>query len=324
MPLLSVIVPVYNAKEYLRRCTDSILNQSYKDLELILVDDCSKDDSYHLCQQIAQNDNRVVAFKREVNGGIFAARNTGIDISNGKYITFVDNDDWLDLDMYEKLIKAIEVHNLDFVSCGFKEIVGDKILTHIHKEDGYYTKEQIRNTLIYMLVGEQKISCAVWKSLFKKEIIDNYKIRFMSSRVKDDFYFIIDYLLYCEAAEYIPGDYYNYFIRDKSTIHIIGQDNKEDSFYNPGKLFDIFSCHNCLNQRFYDALGMEYVTSILRLIKWCKYPEFISLVEDEQFRCHMKLRNTIKLSIKLKVVYLSVKFRCYKFIYKLIYKLNTN
>ena len=315
MPKLSVIVPVYNASEYLRRCTDSILNQTFQDIELILVDDCSKDNSYQICQTIAQSDTRVVAYKRDKNGGIFAARNTGIELSSGKYITFVDNDDWLDLEMYERLLSTLEEHDLDFVSCGFKEIIDGKTVTHSHIEDGYYTKEQIRNNLIYLLVGEQKISCAVWKSIFKKEIIDNYNIRFMSSRVKDDFYFIIEYLLCCQSAEYISGDYYNYFIREKSTIHILGEDNKEDSFYNPEKLYDIFSCHDCLNQQFYDALGLEYVTSILRLIKWCSFSEFKKLVNDKQFRRHMLIRNSVKLKFSFKVIYLSVKLRFYKYIY---------
>ena len=320
MPLLSVVVPVYNAKEYLRRCTDSILNQSFKDLELILVDDCSKDDSYQLCQSIAKSDNRVVVYKREKNGGIFAARNTGIKLSKGKYLTFVDNDDWLDQEMYEKLFSALKKRNLDFVSCGFKEIIGDKIVTHSHKEDGYYNKKQIRNNLIYMLVGEQKISCAVWKTIFKKSILIENKIEFMPSRVKDDFYFVTEYLLCCQSAEYIPGDYYNYLIREKSTIHILGQDNKEDSFYNPGKIYEIFARHNCLDQQFYNALGLEYVTSILRLVKWCEFTEFKKLVSDNQFREHMMLRNATKLRFKFKVVYLSVKFRFYRFVYYKIKK----
>ena len=113
MPQLSVIVPVYNAIDYLRRCTNSILNQTFKDLELILVDDCSKDESYKLCQAIAQSDNRVVVYKREKNGGIFAARNSGIELAKGRYITFVDNDDWLDREMYENLINKMETSRLD-------------------------------------------------------------------------------------------------------------------------------------------------------------------------------------------------------------------
>lgn len=315
MPKLSVVVPVYNAKEYLLRCTDSILNQTFKDLELILVDDCSKDDSFKLCQKIAKSDKRVTAYKREQNGGIFAARNTGIELAKGEFITFVDNDDWLDLDMYEKLFSAAEKQNTDFVSCGFKEIIGEKIIAHSHKEDGFYTREQIRNKLIYMLVGEQKISCAVWKSLFKKKILNENQIRFMPSRVKDDFYFVIEYLLCCQSAEYISGDYYNYLIRDESTIHILGQDNKEDSFNNPEKIYDIFYRHNCLNRQFYNALGLEYVTSILRLIKWCDFPEFKKLMNDKRFRKHMMFRNANKLSLKSKFLYLSVKLHSYRMIY---------
>ena len=316
MPKLSVIVPVYNAVEYLEKCVDSILNQTFKDLELILVDDCSKDESQKLCLKIAKSDRRVVAYKREKNGGIFAARNTGIKLAKGKYITFVDNDDWLDLEMYEKLISVMESDDVDLVSCGFKEIIGDDIVIHKHKGDGYYSKQQIRDELIYMLVGEQKISCAVWKTIFKKEIVDSNHIEFMPSRVKDDFYFITEYLLCCQAAEYIPGDYYNYYIRNTSTIHILGHDNKQDSFCNPPKLYDIFARQNCLCQKFYSALGLEYVTSVLRLIKCCDYPEFKKLMNDRQFRKCMFFRNSIHLNFKFKVIYLSVKLHLYGFVYK--------
>ena len=317
-PQLSVIVPVYNATKYLRRCTDSILNQTFKDLELILVDDCSEDESYQLCQAIAQSDQRVIAYKRKKNGGIFAARNSGVKLAKGKYITFVDNDDWLDLEMYEKLINAMETDNLDFVSCSFKEIIDGQTVTHSHIEDGYYTEDQIRNDLIYMLVGEQTISCAVWKSIFKKKIISENQLEFMPSRVKDDFYFITEYLLCCRSAAYIPGDYYNYFIRDASTIHILGQDNKEDSFNNPEKLYQIFARHDALNQRFYSALGLEYVTSILRLIKWCEYPEFRRLVNNEHFRKQMYFRNAIYLSFKFRAIYLSVKLHMYRSVFQRI------
>ena len=166
-----------------------------------------------------------------------------------------------------------------------------------------------------MLVGEQKISCAVWKSLFKKKILNENQIRFMPSRVKDDFYFVIEYLLCCQSAEYISGDYYNYLIRDESTIHILGQDNKEDSFNNPEKIYDIFYRHNCLNRQFYNALGLEYVTSILRLIKWCDFSEFKNLMNDKRFRRYMMFRNARKLSLKFKLIYFSVKFHFYRTIF---------
>lgn len=317
MPLLSVIIPVYNAQEYLGKCVESVVNQTFKDVEIILVDDCSKDNSYELCEQLARNDSRIVVYRREENGGIFAARNSGLELSKGRYVTFVDNDDWLDPEMYEKLIFELESKNLDFVSCGFKEIIGDKIVTHSHKEDGYYTKQQIRETLIYLLVGEQQISCAVWKSIFKKEIIESDNLRFLSSRVKDDFYFVVEYLLCCDTVEFISGDYYNYWIRDASTIHVLGLDNKEDSYANPIKIYEIFKRFGIINQKFYSALGMEYITSILRLIRMCDYDEFRLLVNKSNFRRHMYWRNIIKMRVGLKFYYVLVKLRLYRQAYRM-------
>ena len=122
-PLLSIIVPVYNAEQYLQRCIKSIINQSYKNLDIILVDDGSTDDSGIICNSF-QDDGRVKVF-HTLNKGQASARNLGLEQAKGDYITFVDDDDWIDSNMYEKLIKCAVQSNLSIVGCATStEIIG--------------------------------------------------------------------------------------------------------------------------------------------------------------------------------------------------------
>ena len=104
--MISVIVPIYNVEKYLIKCIESIINQTYKDLEIILVDDGSTDSSGKICDEFATKDNRIKVIHKK-NGGLSSARNIGLDICKGNYISFIDSDDYIELDMYEKMIKII-------------------------------------------------------------------------------------------------------------------------------------------------------------------------------------------------------------------------
>ena len=120
---VSVIVPVYKVEAYLLRCTDSILNQSYKNLEIILVDDGSPDNCGQLCETIATSDPRVVVIHKE-NGGLSSARNKALDIMTGDYLTFVDSDDAIHANMIELMVEEIENHNSDIVTTGLLSFDG--------------------------------------------------------------------------------------------------------------------------------------------------------------------------------------------------------
>ena len=120
MELISVIVPVYKVEKYLRECVDSILAQTYTNLEIILVDDGSPDNCGKICDEYAQNDSRIKVIHQE-NGGLSAARNAGLDIATGKYIGFVDSDDYAELNMFEELHKRIIENNADLSICGVKK-----------------------------------------------------------------------------------------------------------------------------------------------------------------------------------------------------------
>ena len=128
---ISVIVPIYKTEKFLSKCIDSIINQTYKNLEIILVDDGSPDNCPKICDEYAQKDNRVRVIHKE-NGGLSSARNAGIEIATGDFIAFVDSDDWIDSEMYESLVDLEEKHNADIAECGYRFIrpwkVENKIL----------------------------------------------------------------------------------------------------------------------------------------------------------------------------------------------------
>ena len=121
---VSVIVPVYNVEKYLNKCVDSIINQTYKNLEIILVDDGSKDSSGEICDQYAAQDKRIRVIHKK-NGGASDARNLGLENATGEYIGFIDSDDWIEVDMYEKMIQFAHTYETDIVCCGRYNVYGD-------------------------------------------------------------------------------------------------------------------------------------------------------------------------------------------------------
>ena len=126
MPKISVIVPVYNVEKYLRKCIESILNQTFREFELILVDDGSTDSSGKICDEYALKDSRIKVIHKE-NGGASSARNAGLDVAKGEYIGFVDSDDWIEMDMYGELYRLIKENNTDISVCGINNIKRYKI-----------------------------------------------------------------------------------------------------------------------------------------------------------------------------------------------------
>ena len=112
---VSIIIPVYNVEQYLAQCLDSVINQTYKNIEIICVNDCSLDNSFKILDEYSKNDKRIKIINRENNGGLSAARNTGLDNASGKYIYFLDSDDWIDLDYIEKMLNAAIKNEVEVV-----------------------------------------------------------------------------------------------------------------------------------------------------------------------------------------------------------------
>lgn len=222
---ISVIVPVYNVEEYLPKCIESILNQTHKNLELILVDDGSPDGSPKICDEYAEKDKRVKVIHKK-NAGVSAARNDGLDAAKGDFIAFVDSDDWIEQDMYEKLILKQQENDYDLVMCNFNWVIDGKT-THMYEGSKKEFCESKDITYIlrmpdYKAVGEDKfvtngnINCYTAKYLYRKEVLKN--IRFNTNLTySEDIRFLLEIFLNKDLkVGYIEDCMYNYFIRKAS------------------------------------------------------------------------------------------------------------
>lgn len=172
MNSLSVIVPVYNSERYLRQCIESILDQSYRDIELILVDDGSKDSSGSICDEYALNDIRVKVLHKE-NGGAVSAKKHGLKLSSSEYVTFVDSDDWIDKNMYKYLFTQLQVNNADIITSGF---CMDGYEIYDFFDEGVYDRRQIEeyifpNIVYNMTEWHGGIIGSACNKIYKKSLI---------------------------------------------------------------------------------------------------------------------------------------------------------
>ena len=209
MKLLSVIVPVYNAEKWLEETINSILSSTYTNLEVICVDDGSKDNSAEIIKKISEKDSRVKYFLK-TNGGVSDARNFGIKKANGEYVAFLDADDIVLPKAYEKMINLLEYEKTDIVFAGFTRFWGEKKREVI--EDLLYKLKDNPQDIRYFFeardgeITEDKIIAhdihgAVWRSIFKKSIIDKNDIMFpVGITFSEDQIFILNYLLHIENA----------------------------------------------------------------------------------------------------------------------------
>ena len=142
---VSIVVPVYNAAPYLRKCLDSVVNQTLRNVEIIFIDDGSTDGSSEICKKYASKDSRIIYYKKE-NEGLAAARQDGIERASGEYVGFVDSDDWLELNMYERMYEAATKENADvvFCNCYFNDSETDKI----YLQPGVYDREKIETEIL--------------------------------------------------------------------------------------------------------------------------------------------------------------------------------
>lgn len=213
--LISIIIPVYNTKEYLPRCLDSIINQTYENLELLIIDDGSNDGSGDVCDEYAKRDSRIRVIHKE-NAGQAIARNIGLKISNGSYIGFVDSDDWIEPTMYSELLQALLLNNADIVVCGRNNVNEDyEIINQLFVYDdefGMTQEEAIRRFLTYD--GIDGASC---DKLFRRGVLDG--ITYPTELICEDLPFIYDSIMNSTKIFHIGKPLYNYYQRSGSTSH---------------------------------------------------------------------------------------------------------
>ena len=224
--LVSIIVPVYNVEQYLRRCIDSLINQTYQHLEIILVDDGSPDRCGEICDEYAKQDSRIEVFHKE-NGGLSDARNKGLDVATGDYVMFVDSDDWIEKETCEILIKNIKRYKVDVVSFGI-QLVGDNRIYEIQKVNSckFLSPSKAVEAMIYRQKEEGLLNY-VCNKIFKKSLFDN--IRFPTGKLFEDQDVTYKLLHNASSIYAINEVYYNYYQRGNSIMA---------GFYRPKALHD--------------------------------------------------------------------------------------
>ena len=207
--LLSVIIPVYNVEEYLAKCVDSILNQTYRNLEVILVNDGSTDGSGAICDTYLPKDARVKVIHKE-NGGLSSARNAGMDAAKGEYISFIDSDDWIEADSYEHLLGLMEKYQVKLVCGGNWDVdgaTGEKTLGICPQKEEYVTGEEFVGKM-FLWDGCDSSVC---DKVFHRSLLENF--RFPEGQVSEDVAITYKIVLGAERAVLSAYPFYNYYHR---------------------------------------------------------------------------------------------------------------
>lgn len=284
MAKVSVIVPVYNVEKYLKRCLDSLINQTLSDIDIICINDGSKDSSLQILEQYAQKDSRIVLYNQE-NSGLSVARNTGLEHASGEYIGFVDSDDWVDLDFYEKLYNSAKNNNADIAVADFiREHPNKKPKRLKLKEEKIYTTPEDK----FMICKVHREGC-VWNKIYRTEFIKSINLKFVPKMYYEDRDFTIRSLYFSKKLVTTPNTYYRYFVNPKSIV------NKR---------------RNYIQDEHYIIVRQQ----VLQFIKEhnIKVPDGLYKAEIYRYKLFGKTLFTIKESINSKYIFLFGKIQIFK------------
>ena len=240
---VSIIVPVYNTGNYLRKCVDSILGQTLKDIEVLIIDDGSTDESGKICDFYSEQDSRVKVIHKK-NEGVSVARNLGIALANGVYIGFVDSDDWIDPEMYECLVGQAELHDADLVMSDVVTVYADgrRELDTISQllHDMILTKKDLKPTTLIEMAGS---TC---RCIYSSKLINTYDIHFPPAvKFSEDRIFNIYSMGYANKIVYTKKTYYHRLVHSKSAVHSFHKDYLER----------ITKAHNYIRNAIQEAWG---------------------------------------------------------------------
>ncbi|MBQ8751381.1 MAG: glycosyltransferase [Alphaproteobacteria bacterium] len=301
-PKISVIIPIYNGEQYLTKCLESVINQTLKDIEIICINDGSTDNSLSVLQEYASKDDRIIIINKE-NEGQGIARNKGIEIAKGEYIGFVDPDDWIDINMYEKMYSQAILLSSEIVVCNLiKYQEYNNKLTKFH----FHSKAKNSRQLINMDIETEKniekniynktllISpCYSWNRIYKRTLLVNNNIYFSKLKCYEDCIFILKSNLFAKNISFIKNEFYYYRLRDTSTLRAYNNRHK-DLFITIKELRDfLMQQKNNLNQNldFFSVMNVYYTYN-----NYDKKSRKILLKEASQY---LSTRNLLDINLKI-------------------------
>ncbi|WP_300081610.1 glycosyltransferase family 2 protein [uncultured Thomasclavelia sp.] len=330
---ISVIIPVYNVEEYLNRCVDSVINQTLTDLEIILVDDGSPDKCPQLCDELMKHDSRIKVIHKK-NGGLSSARNAGLRIAAGKYVFFLDSDDWLELDGLKILYETIEKYQVDFVRYrairtnwpGMKENEPVRLEPIREMRGGLYNKQQIISEIYPRLIVTNQLTMGpivgAWGSIYNRSFLMNNNL-FFDEKVKfsEDMIFSAKVVVNASNFYYLDNAcVYHYFYNPLSISKSFRKDRWEscrylvtffEEYFKDADNYD-FSFQLKRLRWFCILIGLNekrYLSSYKQKKQYCK-----NIVNDDLTKKTKLVLTDLNVGLKLKLYLILIKFKAVNFI----------
>ncbi|MEM4181817.1 MAG: glycosyltransferase family 2 protein [Candidatus Pacearchaeota archaeon] len=233
-PLISVIIPVYNSKKFLRKCLNSIINQTLKNIEIICINDNSNDSSLKILKDYQKKDRRIKVFNQKMNRGQGFCRNLGLRIAKGEYISFIDSDDWINKTYLERLYKTAKKKNAEVVICSMFNEKTNKYYYFFKEKKVYYNiKEKIK-------ISQIEKRGSVCNVLFSKKLLKKNHLFFEEGVFYEDILFMLKAVYFCNKIVTVPKATYYYRYNPSSTINTLNEKKIED-LYNARKKMKEFS-----------------------------------------------------------------------------------
>lgn len=314
--LISVIIPAYNQEKYLSKCLDSIINQTYKIIEIIIVNDCSTDGTNDIISEYEKKDKRIRVFKNRRHIGAGKARNIGVAKSNGDYIAFIDSDDFISKDYLEKMLYYIE--ESDFVCSGYNQLNKNSIKKYQMKPNHYVDTDKKFN-VFFNTVNENLFMRAVWGKLFKREIV--IRNMFEGLEFGEDTLFLVNVL--AQSHSYNTTNYVGYYYRvhDRSTLARSSRKSKEYIRDMMEMEYLSYTITNQLSDYCLEESKKKYkkifFDMFYKLKKWDNDKNAFIINRFIFKENYMRLKNIIKLTLKDKII-LTVYFYCPRLLWRLL------
>lgn len=237
-PLVSIIIPVFNVETYVDQCLRSVHNQTYKRLEIIIVNDGSTDNSLKVCKNWADKDNRITIIE-EKNSGLSAARNNGLSISSGKYVLFIDSDDWLRTNAVEKMVNTFYKYDADMVTCQFFYYNGEP---HVSYKPSTQVEVLNKKEYVEKLLKDNEVTAHIWRKMFKKELLPQSP--FWEGHMFEDIVAMPGLVDKCNKFVLIADPLYYYRSRSNSFVRMPSKSNITEQYKSTRKALKLYQNMN--------------------------------------------------------------------------------
>ena len=323
--MVSVIIPVYNVEKYIDKCLESVVNQTYKNLEIIVINDGSTDESEEVIKKYLNKHSNIKYIYQE-NKGVSSARNAALTYANGKYVMFIDSDDYIDKYTIEKMYFNAEKYDSDMVVCGhvrfYDDISRKEIFNYYNYQDRLFDRNKVFNLML-----ELKVKGYLCDKLFKRESLINNNFVLEPNRYIEDWFPVIKYVSKCDNISFVGEPLYYYRQRSSSALHTIKPKLLEDYVYAVNNIQKfIETCELIYNKESKQVFDCETYYSILRYFyiiniksyknKFEMYTEFNKYIILKNIKRARNIYFNQKLSLKTKLKLILWDFRLFHFIYK--------